>query len=398
MTTSIEAPRGANGRATAGRRLLRIEMVLPSLVAAGMEVLVARMVRALAARGHDVGVTCLESDGILAGPLRDEGFRVTVRETPGLTSIFHAPALDGWLRELHPDVVHVHSGAWLKGAGAARRAGVRRVIATVHGILAPEPWHGPALMHLAARRTDRVVAVSDSLSTYLHRRVRVPARKLDVILNGVDTTRFAPRPHPGRLRAQLGLPPEALLVGHVARLDPVKNQPMLLDAFARVRQVVPSAVLVMVGDGPMRAALERQIETLGLQEGVKLAGLHPDPSSLYPEFDAFALSSTIEGTSMSLLEAMATGVPVVATAVGGTPALLQDGRAGVLVPSDDAVAFAAALVGLLTDRERRAQVGAAGRRRVETTYSEGAMLDQYEALYHGAALPPQALPEGTCAA
>lgn len=376
-----------------------VEMVLPSMPTAGMEVMVARMVRRLAGRGHRVGVTCIEEIGALGEELADEGVRVTLVPTPGLGTILRAPALEGWLAASGADVVHVHSGAWLKAAGAARRAGLP-VVATMHGIEAPEPWYYPGLLHWAGRRSDRVIAVSESVVEYLGSVARLPRSRVSLIPNGICTERFASGGPAGAFRERLGIPRSAPLVGHVARLDPVKNQPLLLEAFALLRREVPDAVLAIVGDGAMRADLESRIAALGLEGAVHVVGVVRDVAPLYRDFDLFVLSSRTEGTSMSMLEAMASGVPCVATAVGGNPALLDHGRCGALVPPDDPRLLADAMRGLILDGERRDALSAAARDRVEKHYSEKAMLDSYAATYRSVVLKEpgsQPVTEAACA-
>ncbi len=362
---------------------LRIEMVLPAMEAAGMEAMTARLTRALVARGHEVGVTCIEAGGVLAEELRAEGIRVAVVPAPGLRSMVRAPLLEGWLRAVAPDVVHVHSGAWLKAAHAARRAGVPRVVHTVHGLIDDEPWYVPLLHHWAARYTDWVAPVSEPLRGYLMRRVRMDGAKVHVIANGVDTAHFRPGPPAGTLRERLGIADDRLVVGTVARLDPVKNQALLIDAFADVRARLPEAVLALIGDGSLRGSLEARARTLGIVRDVHFFGASADVAALYRELDLFVLSSNAEGTSMSILEAMASGVCVVATSVGGTPDLLAGGACGVLVPPHDRAALATAITAVLRDPARRRRLGDAGRARVEERYSEPVMIAAYEAMYSG---------------
>ena len=364
---------------------LRIEMVIPALDAAGMEAMTARLTRALAARGHHVGVTCIERGGVLADKLRAEGFRVAVVPALGLRSLLRAPLLETWLRTVAPDAVHVHSGAWLKAARAARRAGVTCVVHTVHGLIGDdaEPWYVPFLHYWAARYTDWVAPVSTPLCNYLARRVRIDVAKMRVIPNGVNTDHFRPGPATGALRARLRIASDGFLVGTVARLDPVKNHALLIDAFARVRALVPEAALVIIGDGPLRSGLEGRARSLGLDQHVHFVGASTDIAALYRELDLFVLSSNAEGTSMSILEAMASGVCVVATAVGGTPDLLAGGATGVLVPPGDPAALADGLTRMLRDAAQRRRLAAAGRARADEHYSELVMIDAYEALYGG---------------
>jgi glycosyltransferase involved in cell wall biosynthesis len=371
---------------------LRVEMILPTLATAGMEVMASRLTRGLASRGHDVGITCIESGGPLADELRGEGYRISLVAAPGLSTNFRARALETWLAKRAPDVVHVHSGAWSKGACAAKRAGVPRVIHTEHGLLDREPWYSGALKRWAARHTDSIAAVSDALRHYLTDDVRIDPRKVATVANGVLTERFAPLPRSGALRDLVGMPGDAPIIGHVAGLKPVKDQRLLIDAFALVNAALPETRLVIVGEGPLRSMLEEQAGALGLAHVVHLIGEVTDPAPLYREFDLFVLCSKAEGTSMSILESMASGVPVVATAVGGTPDVLAGGACGVLVPPGDREALANGITRLLRDPRSRREFGVAGRRRVEERYSEEAMIDAYEALYTTRGL---AMPNGT---
>jgi glycosyltransferase involved in cell wall biosynthesis len=364
-------------------RPLKIEMMLPAMQAAGMEVMTARLTRGLAIRGHRVGVTCIESGGVLADQLRAEGVRVAVVPALGLRSLVRAPRLETWLRSVAPDVVHVHSGAWLKGARAARHARVPRVVHTMHGLIGDdgEPWFMPVLHRWAAQHTDWVATVSVPLRDYLVRRMNMDLAKVRVIPNSVNTDDFYPGPPTGALRETLRIASDRLVVGTVARLDPVKNHALLLDAFARVRTAVPEAELAIIGDGPLRGDLESLARSPELNGHVHFFGAATDVAALYRELDLFVLSSNAEGTSMSTLEAMASRVCIVATSVGGTPDLLANGASGMLVPPGDPAALAAALTEALLDATKRRRLAAAGRARVEEYYSERSMIDAYEALY-----------------
>ena len=363
-----------------GQAPLTIEMVLPYLVRGGMETMVARLALALAARGHRVGVTCTQFGGPLADFLRGEGMRVAVVPALGVLSNARAPRLEAWLRAVRPDVVHVHSGTWLKAARAARRAGVPRVVHTAHGLLDREPWHGVLLKRLAARYTDHVVAVSSALQREIARQIALPAHSVELIPNGIDTSRFQPGSRTGGLRERLGIPANAGVIGNVARLQDVKNHVLLLEAFAALARRIPDSHLVVVGEGPLRQELLHRAAELGIAERVHLIGAEADTAPLYRQFDVYVLPSKAEGTSMSLLEAMASGIPVVASAVGGTPDLLAQGARGRLVPPGDAAALEQAMYDALTDTGA-ARVAEVARRDVIREYSEAAMVSEYERLY-----------------
>lgn len=358
-------------------------MVAPSLAAGGMEVVILDLVEALTARGHDVGVTCLVEEGALAGRFRDRGVRVEVVETPGTRTIVWPGRLKDWLREERVDVVHTHSGAWHKGARAARMAGVPGVVHTVHGLVPHmEPWFGAALRRLAGEWTDHVVVVSSPLIEFLTDVCGLTRSRVSHVANGIDVNRFTPDPKDA--------PPAwpdlggGIAIGSVARLAVEKNQALLLDAFARIAGELPDVHVVVLGEGPEREALEARARRLGIADRVHLPGFSAATDLIYPQFDIFTLTSNAEGTSISLLEAMACARPIVATAVGGNPEILGHGDAGLLVPARDPGALAEALKALLGDPELRATFGSRGRQRVLDSYSREAMATQYENLYYAA--------------
>jgi glycosyltransferase involved in cell wall biosynthesis len=369
------------------RGRLRIEMLLPSLPRAGMEVVAGTLAGSLRQRGHDVGFTCIMGPGDLGEELRAAGFRVSVVPAPGLRPNLVASELGPWFSTLKLDVVHVHNGVWLKAVQGARRAGVPRIIYTLHGIDIVEPWYVRYLNRAAARHTSRIVTVSETLRSYVVGVLNAPSHAVTVIPNGVSVSRFRPGNRSATVREAIGVPPGRTVIGTVARLDPVKNHHLLLDAFARVRQVRSDAFLLIVGGGPLRAELETRIDALDLRADAVITGQRPDPAPILKEMDIFALTSDIEGTSISVLEAMATGLPVVATAVGGTPALLRDGQCGVLTPARDTAALADALLDLIAQPDVAHGIGKRARREVEQHHSIEHMTDMYEDVYAATAYP-----------
>jgi glycosyltransferase involved in cell wall biosynthesis len=348
-----------------------------------MELMAARLAIELASVGHHVAVVCLEEEGPVAEELAHAGVRVELVPTPGLRTLIAPDLLTAWLRRYNADVVHSHSGVWLKAARAAQLARGPALVHTVHGLLNVEPWWAPHLSRLAARLTQRVVPVSEPLREYLLRTVRLSPSLVRVIPNGVDTTRFSPDGEKVTWPAPDGGEPGPV-IGIVARFDPIKNHALLIEAFAVLRRSFPRATLALVGDGPLRADIERQVLESGLEGSVVLTGDRRDTPELYRSFDISVLSSNAEGTSMSILEAMASGCCIVATDVGGNGALLDRGSAGVLVPPGNAAALAGALAALLADRARRQSLGGVARDRAVATYSHGSMVREYEAVYREA--------------
>lgn len=369
-------------------RRLRILHIALNLDVGGLE----RLIVDLAARGDagrfETQILCLRSLGRHAERARRSA-AVHLMEPMSRWSLVWPRALARRIRAIAPDVVHTHSGVWLKGARAARLARVPRVIHTDHGRLHPDPWGARLADGLASRLTDVVVAVSENLAERLRRTVVANGTTVTVVRNGVDTDAFRPRPDDGALRRSLAIPADAPVVGTVGRFDPIKGYDVMLRGFAAwhaARAAEGAApVLVLVGDGPERGRLEAMAATLGLTAFVRFPGWVDDARPYYALFDVFSLSSHSEGTPLSLLEAMASGVCPLVTGVGGNPAVLGEALRHRLVPPGDAGALAAGWRRALLDDEARRRDAARARERVCEAYGLDGMVRAYETLYRGAA-------------
>jgi glycosyltransferase involved in cell wall biosynthesis len=244
-----------------------------------------------------------------------------------------------------------------------------------------------ARLRLASRvlnhRYDRIIAPSTAILDAVAVAEHAPRERMRCIPNGVDATRFRPADasQPGHLRAELGLAQDALLVGCVADLFAVKRHTDLVDAFALVRESCPQAQLLLVGEGPLRDAIESRVRARRIEDGVHMLGSRRDVDRLLPALDAFVLASDTEGLSNAILEAQACGLPVVATHVGGNPDLV-DHACGTLVPARDSDAMAEAIITLLRDPDLRKRMGAAARSRVVSNHSLESMTQAYVSLYH----------------
>jgi glycosyltransferase involved in cell wall biosynthesis len=203
------------------------------------------------------------------------------------------------------------------------------------------------------------------------------------IPNGVDTRRYAPAPLQRRLdaRRELGLDDDAVVFGCVARMTGVKRHEDLVDAFAQVHAVLPQARLLLVGDGPLLPQIQTRIGERGVQDAVKLLSFRDDVDTLLPAMDVLVLPSSSEGMSNAILEAMACGLPVVATSVGGNLHLVQHETTGLLVPPLDPISLAAALQWLGESPHARRRMGLAARARVEREFSLDAMVQAFDQLY-----------------
>ncbi len=300
------------------------------------------------------------------------------------------------LRGLRPDIVHTRNLPTVDLAVPARLAGVRRLVHGEHGLDVFELDGGNArynrLRRLLRPVVDRYVAVSRDLAGWLEQTIRVPPRRLSLIYNGVDTGRFRPQPRPAGLLPPDFAPDDAVVIGTIGRLEPVKDQVTLARAFARLLQERPDlrrrARLVMIGDGSLRPAVEQVLAEAGAAQLAWLPGYRDDAAALYGCLDVFTLPSRREGVSNTVLEAMASGLPVVATAVGGNPEIVVAGETGRLVPPANPDALAAALAGYMDAPQAAQAHGTAGRRRVEQTFSLAAMVAGYLAVYDALTSPP----------
>jgi glycosyltransferase involved in cell wall biosynthesis len=297
------------------------------------------------------------------------------------------------VKQLRPDIIHAHDPHGVAMAALALSMSTQ---------LAKPPLvasrrvdfrlRGTALSRWKYRQVDCFICASDAIRRLLIADGVSEARAITVH-DGIDLGRVDAAP-PAKLHEDLWLPHHAPLVGNVAALVPHKGQRHLVEAAQLVVRQVPDARFVIAGEGELRPALERQIKDHHLEKHVLLAGFRPDVLSLHKAFDVFAMSSVTEGLGSSLLDAMACGKPVVATAAGGIPEIVVDDETGVLVPPRDHEAMATAIVRLLKDDGLRRRMGAAGLARVRKRFSAERMVQETVRVYKRAALHPHREEEG----
>jgi glycosyltransferase involved in cell wall biosynthesis len=285
------------------------------------------------------------------------------------------------------DIVHTH----LIGANvlAAPLAALYRVPVRFTHDQTHDDVRGYSFVHrwldtLANRLNHHVIAVSSSIRTFLCRQENVSADKISVIYNSVDLLRFSPKSDPGakqEARHKWGLPAEALIVGGVGRLHYQKNFPLFLQVAAEVCARLPQALFVIAGEGPERAALEEMSRRLGLASRVRFLGFVKEMPELYQALDLLVLTSHFEGTPLTVLEAMAMGVPVVASQVDGVEEVLENGRDGILVPPGNKDLFVKEICRVLQGRSLRQRLSQAGQEKARRQFSAEAMVRQVESLY-----------------
>jgi glycosyltransferase involved in cell wall biosynthesis len=292
-------------------------------------------------------------------------------------------------REWKPDVVHTHTAkAGAVGRTAARCAGVPVVIHTFHGHVLRGYFSPPVqaffrmIERTLTRITDRIVTLSPALRDDLASMGIAPPEKIDVVPLGIDLKAFRGAPQRrAELRDELGIGPDQPLVGTVGRLVPIKNHRLFLEA---ARSMVDSGSPVrfaVVGDGGLRDSLKEYACQLGIADRVHFLGWRKDMVPVYAALDLFALTSDNEGTPVAVIEAMAAGIPVVATAVGGVPDVVRDGETGRLVPPGDAPALSRAWRTALQDREVTQRMCGRAGRDVERQFGRERMISAMAGLY-----------------
>lgn len=363
-------------------RRIKVLHVIQNLNYGGMERVLSDIVLRCDPDRFESHVLCLQYLGRFSAGL-EKSATLHVAPPSSRVSMLRPRALAGKIAAIAPHVVHSHSGVWYKASYAARIAGVPRVVHTEHGRARPDPLAHRIVDAIGAQRSDFVVAVSQLLAGQLRDALRIPREKLTVIPNGVDVDVYRPHADTGRLRAELGLQDTTPIIGSIGRLEPIKGYDVMIEAFAVLREREDSrgAVLVIAGEGSQRPALLERIRHHRLEDRVFVLGWRDDVVDLHSAFAFFTMSSRSEGTSISLLEAMAGGLAPVVTDVGGNAAVLGDMLAHRLVPSDDPRALARAWASMLADPERRNEDSRGARARVIDAFGLDAMVRSYSRLY-----------------
>jgi L-malate glycosyltransferase len=371
---------------------LRVCHVIGADLWAGAETQVVSTMSYLVEQSGITLTAVLFNDGRLADELRRLGVGVVVLDETRTSTLGIFLGLVRVLRAHRFDLVHLHKYKdGVLGSIAARMAGVPCIVRTMHGLA--EPLHGWKQLKARVYDTldritlqclaDLVIAVSQRMTETLWESGYQP-RMVTCIRNGLDLQHVTTTRQPQEVRRELGIEPRALLIGTVGRLSAIKGQVHLLRAAKRVIASQPWARLLFVGDGPLRNELLISAAELQLAASCIFPGARNDVYDVMSAMDIFALPSLNEGIPMSLLEAMALGRPVVASAVGGIPEVIQDRVNGRLVPPGDEAALADACLELATDRELARTMGERARQTIEDSFSHercgSALLNVYQSV------------------
>jgi glycosyltransferase involved in cell wall biosynthesis len=353
----------------------------------GTQFVLRQLVQGMATRGHDQTIVCLNDswDAALVEELREAGAKLRIVGKMALVSGYGLVLLWRWVQRERFDVaVTLLFVSDVIGRSVARAAGVPRIVSSLQTHNTDYPQWKRWMVRHTMRWADTVLINSPSMRAFAIREEGAPADRLQYIPNSVNVAHYRDSLDRTALRAAFGLPPEQCLLGSVGRLIPQKGFDVLLPALARVlRQDVH---LLVIGTGEQESYLRAQAADLGLQDRVHFTGYRRDVPRLLGGLDLYVHASRFEGMPIALLEAMAAGCPVVASAVDGNRELIEDGIHGWLVPPEHVDALANAISVALSDPHEAQRRACAGQQRVAAQFSEQAMIDAWESVLQGDAL------------
>jgi len=363
-----------------------MHVVLSLEAGGGAERLVYDLVRDKTFAPAPPVVCCLRELGQLGALLVQEGFRVYCRPKGAGVDWSLVRWLAQVIRQEGVEVVHAHQYTpMFYSVPAALSAGRKRVIYTEHGRLYPDlpSWKRRLANPLLSRGIDQIVSISEGTKEAMVAVDNFAAKRIAVVHNGVIFANPGPGFDAEAKRRSLGIHPSQRVIGTAARLEEIKNLPMMLRALRAVLETMPDTCLLIAGRGSQEAALKQYARELGVANNVNFLGLRDDLPEIYPLFDLFLLTSFSEGISVTLLEAMSHGIPAIASDVGGNGEVVRERETGMLVEIDDDQALAARIIELLEDPERAHSMGEKARQRVNDSFSFPQMVRDYLQLYLG---------------
>ena len=375
---------------------MKIAHVVESMDRGGLERIVCDLAQEQLRAGHQVSIVCLFRDGSLAEEVRQAGVPVVVVGKKAGIDIAAFMRLRHALGAAHADVIHTHNAtAHYHVAVVAPRRREAVLVNTRHGMGSSRlSDRREKLFSLALGRTAAVAAVCQAAAArFIDDRI-VPTRLMRVVPNGIRLGEFAGHDRIDA-RRRLGVADDAMVIGAVGRLNWAKDHVFLLQAFRNSMESVPGAVLVVIGEGEERQAIERLVRETGLAGRVRLLGDRQDVPALLPGMDIFALSSRTEGHSIALLEACAAGIAIVATDVGGNGEIIKDRVTGLLVEQGNLAIFAAALRQLSESGSLRAQYGRNAREWAAANASLEVMAAGYDRMYSECGAATRPVPDQT---
>ena len=365
--------------------MVKVVYVIDDLGLGGAQRQLVELVKSLSKVRYDPHVISLSTTKTdYAEPIRSAG--IPLRQIPqsGKWDQRCFRTLLKSFREIKPRLVHTWLfTADLYGRLAAWAARVPGIVTAVRSVEPWKPWHYVAADRLLCWVTDAFTVNARAVGEILAAREHVDRRKIYTVYNGIDLRAFDPARTDGVVRGRIGVGQGAPLIGIVGRLAPEKDHETFLKAAGLVSNQIPQVNFLVVGSGPLQDKLQRLRGALSLEKQVHFLPNQSDRAQLFAALDLVVVSSRYEGCSNVILEAMAMGKPVIATAVGGNPELILPGQTGLLVPPQDPEGLAEAMMELVRDPDRAQGMGRQGRRRVEEQFGLERMVDETDRFYQG---------------
>lgn len=362
----------------------KIMHIVLSMGYGGLEQIVAKLIKKADVNKFESMVCCLDRSGPLLEELKKDNIKTYVLgNRRGPLDLRLLVKITTLLRKEKIDIVHSHSGCIFYGAVAGILANVNGIIHTDHGRLIPDRKGLIIEDRLSSFFLNKFIGVSEDLTKYLKNTVGIKEEKLLTIINGVDTDIFHPinGTYKKEIRKIFGIVSDEKVIGTVCRLEPVKNICLLINCMKHIIKEIPACKLIIVGDGREKEKLIKLTDELNLTKSIKFLGERSDIEKVMRLFDIFVLPSLSEGTSMTILEAMASGLPVIASEVGGNAKLIKDGENGFLFPLNEPNLLIQKIIDLLTDNEKLKTMGLQSRKIAEESFSFDRMKESYENLY-----------------
>lgn len=358
---------------------IKVMLTITDLSIGGIELVNLNLASHLDKSRFEVTLVCWRGGGPLLTRVKEGDFKLVIFNLPSWNFIWNIYRYYKEMKRLQIDVLHGNPGTYARVA--AYIAGVPVIISSLHNMYPNLNKIILNMNRLLGKITDRFVAVSDAVGRYTSKIEWIGSKKLEKIYNGINMESFTNLPEKAKTRKELGFTYNVSLVATVGRLTDQKGVDIFIRSCMEISRQYKRVRFIIVGEGPCRKDLENLVEDLGMEEEIEFWGARHDIPKILSALDIMVVPSRWAGFELTLAEAMAAGVPVVASKVGPIPEVIADGETGILVPAEDPKALADAVIQLLGDSSLRKRMGEAGKKRVLEKFTVQKMVSQYEALY-----------------
>ena len=349
----------------------------------GTEMVIKNLIEANTDDSIDMSIFCIESPlGPWGEQLKQSGIHVKEKSRQPGFDVKLIKAIRSHIKENQIDILHCHQYTpWVYGTIAAAFTNAK-VIFTEHGRFYPDSsnWKRKFVNPILCKLTSVITAISQATKEALVTYEFIPKDRIEVVYNGISPL-VPNQAATARLEAQLSLPKNALVFGTVARLDPIKNQKMLIKAFGNIQEALPNAYLLIVGDGELMNDLKALVEQLNLNTKVIFTGYKSNPTNFLAIMDVFLLPSLSEGTSITLLEAMSIGKPCIVTNAGGNPEIVEHMKTGLVVANDNEQELTEAMLSISQSSNLYVKLSDNAKPRFDTHFHASQMFDSYSKIY-----------------